>query len=365
MRLILVGAGHAHLAVIAAAGRLRAAGIETLLIAPETFDYSGLASGVLSGALGPEAARIDVRGLARAKGILQIVSEVTAVDRSRRTLTLADGSTERYDLVSFNIGSEVPDTANWSDHVSVWPVKPLSSLLGLRAVIETALAQGGPLPALVVVGDGPTGCEIAAALAGLHERHERQPNLTLVGSDTDATWAPASARRGLLENLSRRGVRRVSQRAQDGAGSFLRLADGSSLICDHLVLATGLKAPALMRGLGLPLGEDGRLEVTPGLASCGDERVFAVGDCSTIRGFPRPFAGVFGVRAARVLIANLCAFPRQQTPAVFRPQRRWLSIIDLGDGTGLAMLGRFSWQSGLMLALKRWLDLGFVRRSRG
>ncbi|MFN4040052.1 MAG: hypothetical protein ACK4I0_00115 [Brevundimonas sp.] len=51
----LVGAGHAHLAVLAQASRLRAAGVEPILIAPPTFDYSGLITGVLSGALPPTA----------------------------------------------------------------------------------------------------------------------------------------------------------------------------------------------------------------------------------------------------------------------------------------------------------------------
>ncbi|MDI6624430.1 MAG: hypothetical protein QME55_06840, partial [Brevundimonas sp.] len=57
---VLVGAGHAHLDLLHQSARLRRAGVRLTLVAPRMFHYSGLATGVLSGALAPEAAAIDV-----------------------------------------------------------------------------------------------------------------------------------------------------------------------------------------------------------------------------------------------------------------------------------------------------------------
>ncbi len=366
IELVLVGAGHAHLAVLAQAGRLRAAGVEPCLIAPETFDYSGLASGVLSGALPPESARIDIGVLARKHGVAHILSEVVTVDRAVSRLTLSDGSIHPYDAVSFNIGSTVADPLELTGRDGVWPVKPLASLFALRRALEATFCTGAPTPAIVVAGDGPTGFEITAALTGLHERHGRDVNLTLIGPDVDACWAPewAGRGRGLVRNLDRRGVRRVAGEIADHAADHICLADGRTLACDHLVLATGLRAPVLTQTMGLPLDDLARIKVAPILCSVGDDRVFAVGDCATIKGWSRPFAGVFGVRAADALIANLCALGTGDTPRAYRPQDRWLSIMDLGDGTGLAMRGRLWWQGRAALALKRRLDLGFVERSR-
>ena len=76
---------------------------------------------------------------------------------------------------------------------------------------------------------------------------------------------------------------------------------------------------------------------------------------------PRPPAGVFGVRAAPILLHNLLA-ARGGARLPYRPQRRWLSIMDLGDRTGLAVRGRVWWLGRSALWLKRRLDLGFVRR---
>ncbi len=361
MRLALVGAGHAHLAVIARAGRLRTAGLDPVLIAPGTFDYSGLGGAVLAGAIPRRDANIDIAALAQAHGVDHRTGLVTNLDRAARTLTLLDGSVESYDLVSFNIGSTVGELVG--THRSVWPVKPLTNLLDLHRAVVTDLTAGRR-PALVIVGDGPTAFELAASLIGLNERMARLPDVVLIGPGTDADWAPAGAARHLVRSLERRGLRRVRASVVDHAEGVVHLEDGRILACDHLVVATGLRGPALATGFGLPIDPLGRLRVTPTLQSPGDPAVFAAGDCASIEGYPRPFAGVFGVRAAAVLIDNLYATATGTPPRPYRPQARWLSILDLADGTGLAMRGPLWFTGRLALRLKRHLDLGFVKRSR-
>lgn len=361
MRLVLVGAGHAHLAVIAGANRLRQAGLDPVLIAPATFDYSGLAGAVLSGAMAAEDASINIAALARAHRVEHRVGLVTKLDRAARTLTLSDGSVVPYDLVSFNIGSTVGELAG--THPDVWPVKPLTNLFDLRqAIVPDPTA--GRSPSFIVVGDGPTAFELAASLIGLHERMKRQHDVILVGRDTDAGWAPAGAGRHLVHALEGRGLRRIRASVVGHAEGGVRLNDGRTLACNHLVVATGLRAPALMTTFGLPLDPLGRLQVTPTLQSVDDPAVFAAGDCAAIEGSPRPFAGVFGVRAAGVLLDNLCATSKGKPLRPYRPQARWLSILDLADGTALAMRGHLWFAGRLALRLKRHLDLGFVRRSR-
>ena len=361
MRLALVGAGHAHLAVIAEAGRLRAAGLDPVLIAPATFDYSGLAGAVLSGAMDRQDASIDIAALARAHGVEHRIGVVPAMDRPARTLTLRDGSVVPFDLVSFNIGSVVGDLPETPS--AVWPVKPLSNLFDLRRTLEAELVAART-PALVVAGDGPTAFEMAASLIGLHERLGRTPDVTLIGPDADAGWAPSGAARRLVRSLDRRGLRRVRGSVAYHTEGEVWLEDGHARRCDHLVVATGLRAPPLTSGLDLPFDPLGRLRVSPTLQSAGDSTVFAAGDCAAIEGHPRPLAGVFGVRAAAVLIDNLCASATGAPMRAYRPQRRWLAIIDLADGTALAMRGRLWWAGRLALRLKRRLDLGFVTRNR-
>ena len=142
------------------------------------------------------------------------------------------------------------------------------------------------------------------------------------------------------------------------------MADDTVRPCYHLVLATGLNAATLIADLALPLDEDVRLRVSPALQSVSDPAIFAVGDCAVIDGHVRPAAGVLGVRAAPVLLDNIIALGSGQPIELYRPQSRWLAIMDLGDGRGLATRGGL-WSLGrVALWLKRRLDLDFIRRMR-
>lgn len=364
LRAVLAGAGHAHLQLIADADALRRAGVAPVLISPAVLRYSGLASGVLSGAVEPHEAEIDVAALARHHGVEHRVGEVEAVDLDSRTAALAGEATIGFDAVSFNIGSVVHAPAALDGVPGVWPVKPLAGLLGLRRHLEAAFAAERGCPALVVAGRGQTGYEIAAALAGLCERHGLAPRLTLAGPAESVRWAPRSAVARLETLLARRGVVIVSDGVADFADGRCTLASGRTLSCDALVLATGLAAPPLIASLGLPVDDRGRLLTTPMLNAAADPRVFAAGDCATIEAAPRPFAGVFGVRAAGILAGNLSALARGGPLGSYRPQARWLAIMDLGDGTGLAMRGGRWWLGRPALVLKRWIDRRFIARYR-
>jgi NADH dehydrogenase FAD-containing subunit len=70
--------------------------------------------------------------------------------------------------------------------------------------------------------------------------------------------------------------------------------------------------------------------------------------------------GVFGVRAARVLSQNLYARLNKAPAADYRPQNIWLSILDLSDGTALALYGQHHWRGSTPLGLKRYLDHSFM-----
>jgi len=365
LRIGLVGAGHAHLHLIGQARRLREAGLDLTLISPAKFLYSGMASATLSGDLDQEAGQIDVAALAARHGIRHIDDQVLEMDRLNLQVRLEGGGSCTFDAISFNIGSRISDTDGLLTQSGVWPAKPLEALLDLRQGIEADIARTGKCPALVVAGGGQTAFELAAALCGLCERQGIAPRIVVLHPHTILTWAPAPAGRRLISSLRKRGVDfRVGRVTARSAGQC-HLASGEGLACDALVVATGLVGHELASALGLAVDRDGRLVTSPTLQSVSDDRVFAVGDCAVIAGAERPCVGVFGVRAAPILLKNLMALARSLPLETYRPQSRWLSIMDLGNGTGLALWGHAWWQGRLALAWKRWLDLGFVRKIRG
>lgn len=365
-RLVLIGAGHGHLGLLLQARRLRARGLRVTLVSPPVFRYSGLASGVLSGRVSPHADEIDVGAIARRHGVEHLPVEAVAVDRRGRRVDLADGRAIGFDRLSLNVGSTVEHAGFGDETAGVWSAKPLDSLFRLRRQIEAEIAVCGAPPAILVAGAGRTGLESAAAIAGLMRRRGAAPRVTVVGNLDPAAGEPThpAGWRRLQVHLAAAGVRLVEGRLAAWDGHSAMLACGRRLAVRHIVLATGLAANPLVGRLGLPIDPGGRLIVDATLRAPQDRRIFAVGDCAVVEGAWRPAQGVFGVRAVPTLLHNLAVADTAAPPRVFRPQRRWLSIMDLGDGFGFASLGG-GWRLGRdMLWVKAVLDRNFLRPLR-
>ncbi|MBZ9568998.1 MULTISPECIES: FAD-dependent oxidoreductase [Modicisalibacter] len=367
-RVVLVGAGHAHLHLAANVDRLIARGAHVTLVTPGAFWYSGMASGMLGGDYRDDEDRLDPTALMRARGGDVVQDRVVSIDRRQRRLHLANHEPLAYDLLSLNLGSEVyrPSRLAPPGTPDVWAAKPVHRLWQLRQQLESTLATSAPPPRLAVIGGGPTGVELTANLLALFERYGRSPRVTLVGNDARLLpGAPRGAGRWVARRLMRRGARlELAASAMAWEPGTLHLDDGSQVAADQLLLATGLVAPELIATLDLPQDAHQGLAITPALHSPDDPRLFAVGDCAWLASAPYPKLGVFGVRQAPVLLANLEARLSDEPLQPFHPQRRYLSILNLGDGRGLALRGRLWWRGRSALWLKRHLDHRFMATYR-
>jgi NADH dehydrogenase FAD-containing subunit len=97
------------------------------------------------------------------------------------------------------------------------------------------------------------------------------------------------------------------------------------------------------------------------LRSPNDHRVFGGGDAVAFRGGRLPRFGVYAVRQGPVLFHNLQAALRGEPLTSYRPQRHYLYVLDLGDGTGLAIYGALAGRGRPALWLKHLIDRRFVR----
>ena len=112
---------------------------------------------------------------------------------------------------------------------------------------------------------------------------------------------------------------------------------------------------------GLATGGDGGLWVNRYLQSISDPRIFGGGDAISLRGEHLEKLGVFAIRQGPVLFHNLQAYLGGEPLKKFKPQKIYLYIINLGDGTGLAIYGSLVWRSRLAWRLKSCIDTKFVR----
>ena len=358
--LLLVGAGHAHLHLIARADDLREAGYAVRLLAPAAFRYSGVASATAAGDLPPSTGEVDVAALAARHGVEHVVGTLATLDlRARRAGTDA-GRPLSYDVLCLNLGSVVAPHG-----IDVGPgvlrVKPLDDLVALAARLHEVADRDGRGAVVDVVGGGSTGLELAAHLAV-------RPDVALVrlvegGGAIGADLPPRAARR-LGRLLAARGVEvRTGTAVRQLTREETVLADGRRLTHDVALLATGLRAPDLLAATGL--GDERGVPVRATLQHRDHDEVLAAGDCARFLPGPLPRVGVHGVRQGPVLLAGLLARARGEPLPRYEPPRRALAVLDLGDGDALAVRGRWWWHGRLALRLKRRIDARWLRRYQG
>ena len=347
--LLLVGAGHAHLFVVKHAGELAAAGYRVQLLSPRFFDYSGVASATAAGVLPQEAGRIDVRALARASGVELHEATLVRLDLDARTAVTSDGAALSYDVLSLNIGSVVAAVPGMLVDPTAVRVKPLGGLAELDERLRDPARSGADV---TIVGGGATGLELAAHLAV--RRDVGRVRVVESGRDVGGGLPPGAGRR-LDRLLAQRGVDVRKRCAVTDVGERRVLcADGTEIPHDVALVATGLSAPPLLAELGL--GDEHGVPVRDTLQHVDRDEVYAVGDCANFTSQTLPRIGVHGVRQGPVLLRSLLDRRRGRPLPAYQPQRRALSVLDLGEGVGLAVRGRWWWYGASALRLKRFID---------
>lgn len=354
----LAGGGHAHLYSLRRAGELSARGFDLVLVnhSPYLY-YSGMATGVVSGLYDPEETRIDVRRLVESGGGRFVEGRVERVEPGE--LLLEGGRRVPFDVASFNLGSGTPDRAGPGEE-AVIPVKPVENAVRLRDRARELARNGGRV---LVAGGGAAGCEVAANLLALTGGGLR---LTLAeAGDSLLSESPPRAGRLMRAFLEERGAEVLLDSPVERTEPGVARAGKRELRYDLFVSAVGLEPTSVFRDSAgasgdLLTGADGGLWVNRYLQSVSDPRLFGGGDSIAFRGQALPRLGVFAVRQAPVLFHNLQAAPRGEPLKPYEPQRRYLYVLNLGDGTGLAVYGPLAYRGRAALALKHRIDSRFV-----
>ena len=351
-RLLLIGAGHAHLFLVRSAERLRAAGYDVTLVAPRWFHYSGTAAAVATGSLPREAGSIDVARLAARHGVRHLPARVTHLDVQAHVATTDTEGAVSWDVVSLNIGSTAAAPAALVGTEALM-VKPLETLFDL----DRRLSELGSGARVTVVGGGPSGVEIAAGCAA----HPVRPRVRLVEARSDlAPDLPVAARRRLRRELRRAGVEVHTGRGAAAGDGAIELVGGTRLPHDLVVLATGLVPPPELQRWGIADPEG--VPVLASLRHRDHPDVYAAGDCAHFLPQPLERVGVHGVRQGPVLLGALLARASGSEPPTYDPPRRYLSILDLGGRRALAVRGRWWWEGRAAYRLKRLIDRRWLAR---
>ena len=313
--------------------------------------------------------------LRRQKNVTVLMAHAEAVDAPGRRVLLAGGGQVDYDFLIIATGATHSYFGNddWQDHAP--GLKTLEDALDIRRRLLSAFERAEASEdearrraelTFVVVGGGPTGAELAGAIAEL-AHHTLAPDfrrfdpaeariLLLEGSDRILPAYPPELSEKAARQLERLGVEvrtdtMVTAVDQEGVE-----ADGERIASRVVLWAAGVAASPLGATLGVPLDRAGRVLVEDDLSIPGQPEVFVIGDLASFSqgGEPVPAIAPAAIQGGWHAAASIRRAIQGKPAEPFRYRDRG-SMATLGRKAAVAIIGRLR-LSGLIA----WLSWLFV-----
>jgi pyridine nucleotide-disulfide oxidoreductase family protein len=375
-KLLLLGAGHAHVHVLAQLARSRPADLDVTVLSPFPFQtYSGMTPGFVAGHYSAEDCQIPLEPLVKAAGARWVQGRCTALDATAQRVMVspAGGAKEappelRYDLLSIDTGAiidraklEVDMPGAAARALIVRPIEGFAALW--PQVID--LARLRPL-SVAVIGAGAAGIELLlAAEQRLRREGYANTRFTLItgGGPAGGNYVEGVQKR-ILRHLKRRNITVLRETCTGIEAGLVRLGSGATLACDVPILAIGTHAPPWLASSGLALSDTGHVLVNAFQQSPSHANVFAAGDVSSREDTPHPRSGVYAVRAGPPLATNLLAAHEGQPLKPHRPPGNTLNLLSCGAGHAIASYGSWHLEGGWAWRWKDHIDRGFMARYR-
>jgi NADH:ubiquinone reductase (H+-translocating) len=360
---IIVGGGFGGLA---AASALARAPVDVLLIDAENHHcFQPLLYQAATAALAPSEIAWPIRHVLRGQANATVLmATVLAVNAGRQTVSSSAGEFA-YDFLVLATGS----THSYFGH-DEWEryapsLKNLEDAIAIRSLtlkaFERAEAAEDPeerarLITFAIIGGGPTGVELAGALAELARRtlppefHRSNPAqariLLLEAGPRLLPSFPNRLSEIARRALTRRGIEVLTGTKVEDVRDGAIVADGRQIDVGGAILwAAGVRSSPAGRWLDAPRDHSGRAQVEPNLAAPGRPNVFVIGDAAAVVGPDgrqapglAPAAKQMGAYVARVIRARPEGRPE---PAPFR-YRDEGSLATIGRNAALVKIGPVS-----------------------
>ncbi len=324
---------------------------------------------VATAVLSPGDISAPIRQILRGQNTTVLLAEVQSVDLGRKVV-VSDGGDIPYDTLVLATGA----THSYFGHPEWARFAPgLKTIDDAREIRERVLlaleaAERETHPerqrewlTFVIIGAGPTGVELAGALAYM-TRHSLPRDFRRV----DTSQARILLLEGLprvlntypeeLSEKARGDLKKLGVEVRTGA-MVTGVEDEGVTVGDIRIRArtvlwgAGVAASPLARTLGVPLDKAGRVKVEPTLTIPGHEDVFVIGDLASVMQDGKPVPGIapaamqMGRHVARNIRHRLAGRPLEP----FRYHDKG-SFAVIGRGSAIGMLfdkvrlsGRTAW----------------------
>lgn len=332
---------------------------------------------VASAALSPGEIAIPIREILRGQeNTAVMMGEIVQVDKESKQVVLGNGERVDYDYLVIATGARHSYFGNDSWEKFAPGLKTIKDALNIREEIlisfEKAeridsIAEAAKYLNFVIIGGGPTGVEMAGAIAEIAHKTmfknfrrikpEKSKIYLIEASPRILGMYPEKLALKAQKDLEKLGVKvitgkRVTQVNEEGVQ-----VENTFYPCKNIIWAAGNQASPLLKNLGIPLDRQGRAIVEKDLSIPGFSEIFVIGDAASAmdkQGKPLPGVAPVAIQQGRYLakILSKQLLKEQRPPFEYRDKG---SLATIGKGKAIAWMGKFQ-LSGLFA----WLVWCFV-----
>jgi NADH dehydrogenase len=386
-RVVIVGGGFGGLTCAKA---LEGAQVEVTLVDRQNHHlFQPLLYQVAMAGLSPSEIAAPIRSILSGQAnVTVLLAEASSIDLAARTVQLAQGGALAYDYLVLAPGARTHYFGNeaWAHYAP--GLKSLDDAVEIRRRVLLAFeaAEREPDPqrraqllSFVVIGAGPTGVELAGAIAELarfvlardfRRARPSEARVLLVegGPRVLSSFDPALSER-TVQQLSELGVHvRTGTLVERIGDEGVRLRTGEVIAASTVLWAAGVACSPLIAGLGVEVDRMGRARVAPDGSLVGHPEVFVIGDAASLDGPDgKPLPGVspvamqMGRHVARIIARGVPPEAREAFAYVDKG-----AMATIGRSRAIAQMGKLklsgfvAWLAWLLVHI--WYLIGFRNR---
>ncbi len=374
-KIVIIGGGFGGLNVAKA---LKKQKFDVLLIDKTNHHlFQPLLYEVATAALSPGDIATPLREILRhQENATVIMGEVVKIDTKAKQVTISNGDVFGYDYLVVSVGARHSYFGNDAWEAFAPGLKTINDAIKIREQVLISFEKAERLDSIaeadkylnfVVIGGGPTGVEMAGAIAEIAHKTlfknfrrikpEKSKIFLIEALPNILPVYPSKLSDSAKRDLETLGVKVLTGKKVTSITSEGVQVDEMFIPSMNIIWAAGNQVSPLLQTLGVPLDRAGRVIVEPDLSIPGHPEVFVIGDASSCAGADgRPLPGVApaaiqeGKYVAKIIKEGVPKDHRK--PFVYFDKG---SMATIGKGKAIAMSGKMQFTGRIA-----WLMWAFI-----
>lgn len=300
MRVVIIGGGFGGLTI---AKELHHAKVDLFVIDKTNHHlFQPLLYQVATAGLSPSDIAVPIREILRHQDNTSVVmGEVVDIDKEKKHVILGNGDHFEYDYLVIAVGAHHNyfGHSDWAIHAP--GLKTLENALNIRQQVLISFEKAERLDSIsqaskflnfVVIGGGPTGVEMAGAIAEVAHKtmfknfrriKPEKSNVYLIEATHYILPSyPNKLSKRAQKTLEEMGVNVITGKMVTNINEEGVQVGDEFIPSQNVIWAAGTQAPKLLKSLGTSLDPQGRVLVEPDLTIPGHPDIFVIGDAAHV-----------------------------------------------------------------------------------